>query len=70
MGLAYGLHQGHGLHTCAQMLLLCNRAVLHLADDDALLSLALQLLGALLVSLPSAHAAHLMNESEQLRPPP
>ena len=61
MGLTDGLQQGHDLHTCLQMLLLCNRAVLRLADNVALLSLALQLLGALLVSLPSAHVAHLMS---------
>ena len=60
MGLPYGLQQGRGLHTCLQVLLLCNRAVLRLADNIALLSLALQLLGALLVSLPSAQAVHLM----------
>ena len=52
---------GYCLHTCLQMLLLCVRAVLRLADNIALPSLALQLLGALLISLPSAHVAHLMS---------
>ena len=60
LGLAYGLRQGHGLHTCLQMLLLCDRAVLRLADNVTLLSLALQLLSALLIPLPSAYAAHLL----------